>query len=110
MTKVNITREVAEVIEFCRERGEIVRLVAIVAEKDPIGYKRYAPVMDLDLYTLMSALVNGYEETAELPIVTVEHFGALNLLAHHYDVLAGLIANYTSVELDDLVKNGYRTK
>jgi len=109
MLNVNITREVAEVIELCRERGEIERLVAIVAEKDPIGYKRYAPVMDLDLYTLMSALVNGYE-TAELPIVTVEHFGALNLLAHHYGVLAGLIANYSSVELDDLVKNGYRTK
>lgn len=46
----------------------------------------------------------------ELPIVSVEHFGALNLLAHNYGVLAGLIANYSSVELDDLVKNGYRTK
>lgn len=50
------------------------------------------------------------QASRELPIVTVEHFGALNLLSHHYGVLAGLIANYSSVELDDLVKNGYRTK
>lgn len=49
------------------------------------------------------------EPQPELPVVTPEHFGALNLLAHHYDVLGGLIAEYSAAELDDLVKNGYRT-
>lgn len=46
----------------------------------------------------------------ELPIVTPEHFGALNLLAYHYNVLGGLLAEYSTAELDDLVNNGYRTK
>lgn len=46
----------------------------------------------------------------ELPGVSVEHFGALNLLSHHYRTLETLLAKYSAEELHDLVNNGYRTE
>lgn len=50
------------------------------------------------------------EPRKELPIVSVENFGALNLLAHHYRILQPLLQEYYYAELDDLVNNGYRTE
>lgn len=67
MTKVKLPREVANIIDQAKEQGGIERLVALIADKDPIGYRSYAPVMEIGLQTLMTALVNGYEvvETPE---------------------------------------------
>ncbi|MBO0602758.1 hypothetical protein I2483_13905 [Sporosarcina sp. E16_3] len=59
--KVTLPREVVEAIELSKSQGDVERMVAIVAEKDPIGYERFATIMRLDLFTLMKALVNGYE-------------------------------------------------
>ncbi len=65
MSKVKISREVAGIIERCKEQGTTEEMVAIVAQKDPLGYERYEPVMRVNLQTIMSALVNGYEVEQE---------------------------------------------
>ena len=110
MTKIKLPRAITEAIEDLRVEGYTDTQIVYGVESGKGNHTLNDYFFDIGTPDeLMQALVIGYESD-ESTIVTVEHFGALNLLAHHYDVLAGLIANYTSVELDDLVKNGYRTK
>lgn len=113
MTKVTIPKEIADEIELLRREGNSDSQIVFAIESCCAGgilNEYYFDVGTSD--ELMQALVNGYqvEETPKLPIVTPEHFGALNLLSHHYRTLESLLAEYSAIELDDLVRHGYRTK
>lgn len=61
MKKIIVTKEVASIIESAKKEGSVGRLVALVAEKDPIAVEEFLPVLEIGLHSLMHSLVIGYE-------------------------------------------------
>ena len=62
MNKVILTKAQAEAIEAARRFGCIEEVVSVCANnKMWVGFSEYKPLNGIDLPTLMSALVNGYE-------------------------------------------------
>lgn len=60
--KVTVPKEVAEAIDFLKEHDDNIPYVLYRVSKDkPIIDANCGTLTGLDIYTIMSALVNGYE-------------------------------------------------